>query len=111
MRRNMTEAELRLWLHLRNGALGFHFRRQHPLGSYIVDFACLERRLIVEVDGGQHNLPAGLAHDAKRTQWLNETGFRVIRFWNDDVLKNTHGVVEQIIEELKQPRSDFEYSP
>ncbi|MDO8289616.1 MAG: DUF559 domain-containing protein [Parvibaculum sp.] len=111
MRRNMTEAEFRLWLHLRNGALGFHFRRQHPLGPYITDFACLERRLIVEVDGGQHSLPTELAHDAKRTQWLNEAGFRVIRFWNNDVVNNIEGVVELIVEELKRPRTDLEPSP
>ena len=100
----MTDAERRLWSRLRGNALGFHFRRQHRLGIYIVDFACLERRLIVEADGGQHNQPRGLVHDDRRTKWLNDTGFDVLRFWNNDVLLRTEEVVETIWHELRKAR-------
>ena len=96
LRRNMTEAEKRLWSRLRSNRLGVHFRRQHRVGPYIVDFACLERKLIVEVDGGQHNEPDGLAHDARRTVFLNRDGYTVLRFWNNEVLGRTDDVVETI---------------
>ncbi|MEP5248372.1 MAG: endonuclease domain-containing protein [Alphaproteobacteria bacterium] len=92
----MTEAEKRLWSRLRSNRLGVHFRRQHRVGPYIVDFACLERKLIVEVDGGQHNERDGLAHDARRTDFLNRYGYSVLRFWNNDVLARTDDVVETI---------------
>jgi len=81
---------------------GFRFRRQVPLGSYIVDFACLSARLIVELDGGQHNEDANLAHDAKRTAWLNGQGFRVLRFWNNDVFQNMESVWDTIAAALNE---------
>jgi len=84
---------------LRNRQIGgYKFRRQVPIGNYIVDFVCFETRLIIEVDGGQHAVQ--LTADEARTDWLQSQGFTVLRFWNNDVLKNTAGVVEQIREHL-----------
>ncbi len=100
----MTDAEKRLWGRLRREALGYDFRRQHPLGAYVVDFVCLERKLIVEVDGGQHNFQPGLKSDALRTGWLNERGYTVLRFWNNDVLLRTDDVIETIWQALREPR-------
>ena len=77
----------------------YKFRRQQPLGNYIVDFVCLEKRLIIEVDGGQHAEQSD--YDAERDDWLREQGFIVLRFWNNDVLKNFEGVTERIFETLK----------
>jgi very-short-patch-repair endonuclease len=100
LRSTPTDAEIRLWSRLRRKQLdGFRFRRQHPIGPYIVDFFCPEAKLVVEVDGGQHN--AEEAKDEKRTCWLEERGYRVIRFWNNDVLSNTDGVVLAVLEELR----------
>jgi len=104
LRRNMTDAERRLWGRLRKEALGYDFRRQHRLGVYVVDFVCLERRLIVEVDGGQHNMPKGLARDATRTRWLENDGYEVLRFQNTDVLTSTDDIVETIWHALRKSR-------
>jgi very-short-patch-repair endonuclease len=91
MRRDATEAEKVLWQLLRGRQhVGAKFRRQHPVGRFIADFACIERRLIVEADGGQHD---GRASDARRTAWLEAAGWRVIRFWNNDILRNPEGVM------------------
>jgi len=93
LRRNQTDAETRLWQALRNRQLArAKFRRQVPLGGYIADFLCAEARLIVELDGGQHTLEA----DAARTAWLEAQGFRLIRFWNHQVLENLDGVLQVI---------------
>src|SRR5581483_1370190 len=90
LRKSMTDAERRLWSKLRGQQLaGLKFRRQAPIGPYIVDFVCLERKLVVEVDGGQH---ARDGTDDRRTAWLEREGYRVIRFWNNDILRNTEGV-------------------
>ena len=95
LRTNATDAERRLWERLRRKQIdGHRFRRQVPLGSYIVDFICFDARLVVEVDGGQHAKSA--AKDARRTAFLEASGFRVLRFWNDDVLANTEGVLDVI---------------
>jgi very-short-patch-repair endonuclease len=95
LRRDATLAERRLWQQLRFRQLdGHRFRRQAPIGRFVVDFVCFEQRLIVEVDGGQHAERA--QEDAKRTRWLEGEGFRVLRFWNSDVLQNTEAVVESI---------------
>ncbi|MFN3934542.1 endonuclease domain-containing protein [Parvibaculum sp.] len=95
LRMMQTEAEARLWSRLRNRMLGgFKFRRQVPIGPYIADFVCVERMLVVEADGGQH---ADNAADKRRTRYLEERGYRVIRFWNPDVLSNTEGVLEMIL--------------
>ena len=100
LRRDLTDAELRLWLLLRDRRLaGYRFRRQHPVGDFIVDFACTKHHLVVEADGGQHSDSEA---DARRTKILEEEGWRVIRFWNNDVLANTEGVVETILRVLQE---------
>lgn len=96
LRNQMTDAELRLWLRLRFEQIdGFRFRRQIPIGPYVVDFICFRARLVVEVDGGQH-ASAVLDNDTRRTDWLSGRGFRVLRFWNNQVLEETDAVVEAI---------------
>jgi very-short-patch-repair endonuclease len=100
LRSEMTDAERRLWSALRAHRLeGLSFRRQVPIGRFIVDFACQEFRLIIEVDGGQH---ADASRDIERDQWLSSKGYRVLRFWNSDVLKNLPGVLEKIIEVARE---------
>jgi very-short-patch-repair endonuclease len=100
LRRNQTDAERTLWFRLRDRRLdGLKFRRQMPIASYIVDFCCEAARLIVELDCGQH--ATSHEEDAKRTAALEAQGYLVLRFWNDDVLKNTDGVVEIILATLK----------
>jgi very-short-patch-repair endonuclease len=97
----MTDAERRLWYLLRAHRFkGIKIKRQAPIGSYIVDFVSFERRLIFEVDGGQH---ADNKLDRRRTQWLEGEGFRVLRFWNNDVLKNTNGVLEVVLAAIADP--------
>ena len=99
MRQNMTEAELALWRRLRKpGIAGMRFRRQAPIGPYIVDFFCPQRRLIIEVDGGHHGSSEDT--DRERDTWLTERGYRVVRFWNNDVLTNLRGVIETIASSL-----------
>jgi very-short-patch-repair endonuclease len=99
----MTDAERRLWYWLRAHRFAGHkFKRQVPLGRYVVDFACLNRSLVIEVDGGQH---ADSARDRQRDAWLRARGFQVLRFWNNDVLKNTEGVLEMILAALEQSLS------
>ena len=99
LRRNMTDAEQRLWHYLRRRQLAGHrFRRQCPVGPYVADFACLERRLIIELDGGQH---AGSAHDRCRDAYLHRCGFRVLRFWNNLVFENLEGVLFEIDRALR----------
>ena len=100
LRREATDSERRLWSALRDRRLnGYRFRRQYPIGRYVADFACTRHRLIVEADGGQH---ADNGADLRRTEWLEEQGWRVLRFWNNDVLTNTEGVVETILKELSE---------
>lgn len=95
LRRNMTDAERKLWQRLRSRQVeGQKFRRQHPIGPYVVDFVCLEARLIVEVDGGQH--ANRLPYDRCRTEWLEARGFRVLRFWNHEVLGELDAVAKVI---------------
>lgn len=98
LRRNQTDAETAVWRLLRSKQLGdTKFRRQHPVGPYIVDFFCEERKLVVEIDGGQHRP----AVDRARTAYLDAQGFRVLRFWNNEVLCNPEGVAVNILEHLK----------
>jgi very-short-patch-repair endonuclease len=100
LRRNMTDAERVLWRELRaHRFVGFKFKRQEPLGDYVADFICHAARLVVEVDGGQH--ADREAVDLERTHWLESQGFRVLRFWNNDVLANIEGVMQVLEKELR----------
>ncbi len=95
LRSNQTDAEQRLWYHLRaHRLMGFKFKRQKPIGRYIVDFICPERRLIIELDGGQHADQE--AYDQFRDAWLRSKGYTVLRIWNNDVMQQLEGVLEQI---------------
>ena len=98
LRRDMTDAERLLWRHLRQRQLdGHRFRRQHPIGRFVVDFVCLEQHLVIEVDGGQH---ADSTFDDRRSRFLAQEGFCVVNFWNHDVLCNIEGVVASILQSL-----------
>jgi very-short-patch-repair endonuclease len=98
LRQNMPDAERLLWKHLRaHRLLEQKFRRQHPIGPYIVDFVHLGARLIIECDGGQHNESAT---DSQRDAWLREQGFKILRFWNHDILNNTESVLTKILTTL-----------
>ncbi len=98
LRQNMTDAEQLLWRHLRAHRLnGQKFRRQQPIGSYVVDFVHLGSKLIVEADGGQHNQSES---DAVRDEWLTSQGFKIMRFWNNDILSNTDAVLTAILDAL-----------
>jgi very-short-patch-repair endonuclease len=100
LRADMTDAERRLWSLLRDRRLQkYKFRRQRPVGPYIVDFVCMEHRLIIEADGGQH---AGSEGDERRTAWLETRNWRVLRFWNNEILGNPRGVAEKIVEVLEE---------
>ena len=95
LRSKQTEAEQRLWYHLRaHRFMGLKFKRQKPMGRYIVDFVCLEHRLIIELDGGQH--ADQLVYDRHRDAWLRSQGYTVLRFWNNDVMQQLESVLEQI---------------
>ncbi|MDX2094507.1 MAG: endonuclease domain-containing protein [Alphaproteobacteria bacterium] len=91
-----TEVEKRLWQRLRNRQLGVKFRRQHPLQGYILDFACENHKLGIELDGGQHNNDARKAQDTVRTGVLEQSGWHILRFWNNAVIENIEGVLEEI---------------
>jgi very-short-patch-repair endonuclease len=100
LRQHGTDAEHKLWLRLRNRGLGVKVRRQHPIGNYIVDFVCLEAKLVIELDGGQHDDAANRWEDAERTRFLVRSGYRVVRFWNNEVIKNIDGVLARIVDLL-----------
>jgi very-short-patch-repair endonuclease len=103
LRADLTDAERRLWYRLRSRRMiGAKFRRQHPIGPYIVDFVCLESRLIIEVDGGQHQERA--EYDHWRDRMLRSLGFLVLRFWDNDVLLRTEDVLERIYEAVQHRR-------
>ncbi len=97
MRREPTDAERKVWSIVRARRLGAKFRRQEQIGDYIVDFVCFEARLIVEADGSQH---ADSVTDARRTPWLEAQGFRILRFWNNDILHNPESVARTILAAL-----------
>jgi very-short-patch-repair endonuclease len=102
LRRDATKAEKMLWVRLRNrGFEGLKFRRQYPVGRYVVDFCCEQKALVIELDGGQHADAA--EKDAERTRYLESQGFRVVRFWNNDVLGNLEGVLERLRERITTP--------
>ena len=100
LRGGQIDAEQKLWMRIRDHQLkGWKFRRQHPIGGYIVDFCCLEGMLIIELDGGQHLKQQ--ESDSERTTYLTGVGFQVLRFWNDDVLMKTDDVLEEILRSLE----------
>ena len=100
LRRNMTDAESHLWQSLRNRQLlNCKFRRQQPIGRYIVDFVCFEKNLVIELDGGQH--ADQIKYDSERTRWLQKEGFQVLRFWNNLMFQEFDGVIEVILKALE----------
>ncbi len=102
LRKNQTPQEITMWKYLRNFQIhGLKFRRQYPIGNYIADFVCKEIKLIIEIDGGQHNETDSIEYDNKRTEFLESKGYRVLRFWNCDIDKNIEGVYQKILEAVK----------
>ncbi len=102
LRRDMTDSEWRIWSELRKRQIGGHrFRRQHPIGNFILDFVCLDRRLVVEVDGGHHSEPEQLVRDRARDHWLASQGYKVVRVDNQEVFDNLDGVLQTIWAELE----------
>ena len=102
LRRNMTGAEKILWRHFENAQMGVSIRRQHPIGSYIVDFVALSIKLVIELDGDQHGFDKGLRYDVARTRYLGSKGYHVMRFWNNEVFENREGVLETIWNYVQQ---------
>ena len=100
LRKELTPAERKLWSHIRNDQLGVSFRRQHAIGKFIVDFICLEKNLIIELDGSHHLEQE--EYDNKRTKYLEEQGYQVIRFWNNEVTNNIEGVMLSVMDEIKE---------
>ena len=97
LRKNSTIQEKRLWNLIKNRQFhNLRFKRQVPIGNYIVDFLCPEKHLVIEIDGGQHNEPEIIEYDKRRTQFLESNGYKVIRFWNNDIYENIDGVMEAI---------------
>jgi very-short-patch-repair endonuclease len=104
LRRTQTDAEKLLWSKIRNNQTGYKFRRQFPIDHYVADFFCFEENLIIELDGGQHTEEK----DRERTRFLEDKGYRILRFWNNDVLGNTDGVLRVILEALTPSLSQRE---
>jgi very-short-patch-repair endonuclease len=102
LRRTPTEAEKALWKALRRDQLGVSFRRQHPIGRYVLDFYCPSAGLAIEVDGGQHAAAQQKESDLRRDQWLSANGVRMRRFWNNEVLSNLQGVLQTIAMDLEK---------
>lgn len=106
LRQKQTDVEKLLWAKLRDRRLaGTKFRRQHPIGNYIVDFVSLDRKLVIELDGGQHNTKMGKLRDKQRVEQLQKEGYKVLRFWNNEVLKNFDGTLEMIYRTLTKVKT------
>ena len=104
LRKRLTPQEAKLWMKLRElKPIGFHFRRQAPIGRYIVDFVSFSARIVIEVDGGQHGLPEGVKSDQERDSFLRSQGFSVLRYWNSDIDQNLEGVIENVLAASKTP--------
>lgn len=101
-RKHQTEAERSLWTELRRNQLGYTFKRQHIIGSYIADFVCLDYKLIVEVDGGYHSQPEQMFLDEMRTKWLEQVGYKVIRFKNEEIIGDIERVLNIIFFSIKK---------
>jgi very-short-patch-repair endonuclease len=107
LRAHATDAERRLWSRLRaHGLGGYKFRRQYPIGKYVVDFACRSEQVVVELDGGGHGNDEAESDDAMRTAYIDKCGYRVLRFWNLDVLTDTDRVVGVILAALDRYKED-----
>ena len=101
LRQNSTDAEMKLWQILRNNQIhGLHFKRQKPIGKYIVDFVCLTKKIIIELDGGQHNEQNNIKYDEERTKYLSSLGFSVLRIWNNEIIENFEGTKEYLYNTL-----------
>ncbi len=112
LRRNQTEAELRLWQYLRNRRLlGWKFRRQHRLGPYLADFVCLQAKLVVELDGSRHLDLGQAGHDRMRSEFLCRRGYRILRLWNDDVFLRVDSVLDRIATSVGAPHPPSAPSP
>lgn len=112
LRKRLTPQEAKLWVKLRElKALGFHFRKQAPIGRYIVDFVSFGARIAVEVDGGQHGMQDGISSDRERDDFPQSQGFRVLRFWNLDIDQNLNGVMKGILGVLKTPTPALRADP
>jgi len=99
LRKDMPSAEQRLWFFIRRKQLvGFRFRRQHTIGPYVADFVCVETKLVIELDGDQHGLGVAPDHDAKRNNFMENEGWTILRFWNNQVYDNVDGVLEMILD-------------
>src|SRR3989338_5872819 len=97
LRKRSTDAERKLWRHLRDRQLeNFKFRRQEPMGDYVLDYVCYEKGIVIEIDSGQHAIPMQKEKDEERDKWLKRQGFMVLRYWNNEVLTNIEGVLEEI---------------
>ena len=97
LRKNLTQQERKIWQILRNHQFyGYEIRRQYPISDYVVDFICREKKIIIEVDGGQHNQDNNIDNDVIRTKKLEKLGYKVIRFWNNDIDKNIEGVYQEL---------------
>ena len=97
LRKRSTDAERKLWRHLRDRQLeNFKFRRQETMGDYVLDFVCYEKGIVIEIDSGQHAIPMQKEKDEERDKWLKRQGFMVLRYWNNEVLTNIEGVLEDI---------------
>lgn len=106
LRRNSTNQEKIMWTILRNRKfLNLKFRRQYPIDNYIVDFCCEEKKIVIELDGGQHNEPQNIEKDIKRSEVLEAEGYKVIRFWNNEIDGNLEGVYLKLLEEFKRLNS------
>lgn len=102
LRNNQTPQERKIWTIIRNRQFfGYRFLRQYCIGSYIVDFICREKKIIIEIDGGQHNQSSDIEYDIQRTEYLNSKGYKVIRFWNNDIDKNLDGVYKRLKQEFE----------
>ena len=107
LRKNSTIQERRLWNLLKNRQFyNLKFKRQQPIGEYIVDFICKEAKIIIEIDGGQHNEPENIDYDNARTEFLNSLGYKVIRFWNNEIYENIEGVLLKLEVEIN-PHQEF----
>ena len=102
LRQNMTPQEHKIWNLVRaHRFYGYHFRRQYKMGNYIVDFICKTKKIIIEIDGGQHNSPETMEYDKNRTKYLNSFGYKVVRIWNNEIDENLEGVFLRLKKEFE----------